>query len=452
MNLLDALSGIGTVLDTPGAMLRTGLAGENPFAAVFDTDKRVSGRDLLERYGLADENEDQGWIPDMGDIGGFAAEMLLDPTNLIGGGLLKRLIGSAGKAKTANRGIEAANALSQQQRAMGFMPEEVAKLTKIVDEFGNPKEMYHGTPHVFDKYDLDKLDPYALYGKGVYTTQSPVVAGEYSHKGASELKRAATSADPRLADLKHRKEVVKSYNRKNRDVSENLLGENFDESVRLEKRWEKSWDVSDRIDEMIEARLEEVSSNAATPNVRQHFIDARNPLNIDEVVTTVTPPLEKKLIQRNRDNIRASISDAKYARNRINRIEKALDDDSVTRQIQKQTSERYFQDAINQLRGQLPFRNKVNLSPQMTGNDVYHLLGNDGVREAGYDAINHIGGGNTGGAAHNVVISLDPKNVYLPYIAKELQELQQTASPSSLLASLAGYNALTRPKYGGGAE
>ena len=111
MNLLDALSGIGTVLDTPGAMLRTGLAGENPFAAVFDTDKRVSGRDLLERYGLAGENTDQGWIPDMGDLGGFAAEMLLDPTNLIGGGLLARLMGKAGKAKVANKLIREGTSL-----------------------------------------------------------------------------------------------------------------------------------------------------------------------------------------------------------------------------------------------------------------------------------------------------------------------------------------------------
>ena len=83
MNLLDALSGLGTVLDTPGAMLRTGLAGENPLDAVFDTEKRVSGRELLEKYGLAGANEDQGWVPDLGDLGGFAAEMVLDPTNLI---------------------------------------------------------------------------------------------------------------------------------------------------------------------------------------------------------------------------------------------------------------------------------------------------------------------------------------------------------------------------------
>ena len=124
MNLLDALSGIGTVLDTPGAMLRTGLAGENPFAAVFDTDKRVSGRDLLERYGLADENEDQGWIPDMGDIGGFAAEMLLDPTNLIGGlGLAKRMMGIS-KAKTANRA-------TQSLLDAGAMSDELARKTRI---------------------------------------------------------------------------------------------------------------------------------------------------------------------------------------------------------------------------------------------------------------------------------------------------------------------------------
>lgn len=102
MDVMDLISTLGTVLDTPGAMVRTGLAGENPLSAVFDTDKRVSGRQLLERYGLAGKNEDQGWVPDAGDLGGFVAEMVLDPTNLIGGGLLSRLMGKAGKAKAAN--------------------------------------------------------------------------------------------------------------------------------------------------------------------------------------------------------------------------------------------------------------------------------------------------------------------------------------------------------------
>lgn len=139
MNLLDILGGVGNVLDTPGRVTRTALAGKNPLSALFDPEQGVSGRQLLEQYGLAGENIDQGWMPDAGDIGGFAAETLLDPTNLIGGGFLAKLLGKAKGAKAANKGIEAANALSQSQRAAGFMPEEIANLTHLVDETGAPK-------------------------------------------------------------------------------------------------------------------------------------------------------------------------------------------------------------------------------------------------------------------------------------------------------------------------
>lgn len=100
--LIDLLSGVGNVLDTPGRFARTALAGRNPFETVFDPSKGVSGRDLLQQYGMVGENQDG---LDGGDIGGFMAEMALDPTNLIGGGLLARLMGKAGKAKAARRAI-----------------------------------------------------------------------------------------------------------------------------------------------------------------------------------------------------------------------------------------------------------------------------------------------------------------------------------------------------------
>jgi hypothetical protein len=103
MNLLDLLSAGGDVLDTPGRLVRTGLAGKNPLDALLDPSQGVSGRQLLEQYGLVGANEDQGWVPDAGDVGGFAAEMVLDPTNWLGGGLLAKPLGKASKAKQLNR-------------------------------------------------------------------------------------------------------------------------------------------------------------------------------------------------------------------------------------------------------------------------------------------------------------------------------------------------------------
>lgn len=121
------------VLDTPGAATRNMLAGRNPLINPLSGENRVSGRDLLRQYGLAGNQDTWGnWL------GGMAAEMALDPTNLIGGGLLANTVKRLGRVKAANRGIEAANKLSLAQRAQGFMPEEIARLTKAVGENGLP--------------------------------------------------------------------------------------------------------------------------------------------------------------------------------------------------------------------------------------------------------------------------------------------------------------------------
>lgn len=393
MGLLELLGGVGDVLDTPGRFTRTALAGRNPFSAVFDPSQGVSGRDLLQQYGMVGENQD-GF--DGGDVGGFLAEMLLDPTNLIGGmGLAKKLVG-ASRARAANKGIEAANKLSLTQRLQGFMPEEVAKLTKIVDETGAPKKMYHGTPAVFDRFDAEKFDPNALYGKGVYTTDSPLIASDYSDKGRSALASSVLKSDGRIADLNRRKELVKDYARNNRQTIQKLPNEAIDEVTRLEGRWEKSWDVRDKLDEMLEARRNEVLSKSVAPNVRQHYIDARNPFDIE----------------------------ATHSADEINRI---------VRTVHPKAN-------YDEIVGKYGIDGDTFMRDAVTSQD----LGNQMLKKAGYDAINHTGGRNTGGAAHNVTIALDPSQVYLPYIAKEIQELKKIPKVGPLLASLLGQQAMAR--------
>ena len=145
-SLLEILGMAGNALDLPGSSVRDLFKLRNPldqWRTPFSDENRTSGRELAEAMGLTGA---------AAGVGGFGAEMLLDPTNLIGGGLLAKLFGKAAKAKAANRGIEAANALSLEQRAAGFMPEEIAELTKIVDETGQPKRLYHGTHEAFDSF------------------------------------------------------------------------------------------------------------------------------------------------------------------------------------------------------------------------------------------------------------------------------------------------------------
>jgi hypothetical protein len=77
---LSALEAIGNVLDTPGSMVRAGLVGENPFSGVFDTRQRVSGRDVLQEWGMLGRNRPG---LDLGDVAGFAAEVAFDPTTYL---------------------------------------------------------------------------------------------------------------------------------------------------------------------------------------------------------------------------------------------------------------------------------------------------------------------------------------------------------------------------------
>lgn len=86
--LLDALGFVGNVLDTPGSILRGLMAGDpgRAFSGVLDPSQRVSGRDMLQRWGALGENEEG---LDTGDVGGFLAEVVTDPLNLLGAGALR---------------------------------------------------------------------------------------------------------------------------------------------------------------------------------------------------------------------------------------------------------------------------------------------------------------------------------------------------------------------------
>lgn len=90
---IGALEMAGNLLDVPGSMVRDALALQNPFDQLLSPlsgDNRTSGRDLLTQYGLAAENDPTRW--EFADIGGFAAEVALDPTTYMtfGGSALSK--------------------------------------------------------------------------------------------------------------------------------------------------------------------------------------------------------------------------------------------------------------------------------------------------------------------------------------------------------------------------
>lgn len=79
---VGALTTLANILDTPGSIARNTLAGENPIKGLFNPEERTTGRQLLEKHRILGENKPG---LDLGDIAGFAAEVLTDPLLPFGG-------------------------------------------------------------------------------------------------------------------------------------------------------------------------------------------------------------------------------------------------------------------------------------------------------------------------------------------------------------------------------
>lgn len=126
--LLDAILGFGSgaldVLDMPGSYARGALAGQ--------FGERLGGREMLEEWGVLGENEEG---LDTGDVAGFGVDVVVDPLNLIG-------LGLAGKTARGAKAAKASNQSSEAMRAAGAMPEEIAAVTKMVDDSGRPVPYY----------------------------------------------------------------------------------------------------------------------------------------------------------------------------------------------------------------------------------------------------------------------------------------------------------------------
>ena len=128
--LWDAMQFLGNALDTPGSVARGLLAGEGQraLAGIFYPHQRVSGREMLENWGAVGENQDG---LDLGDVAGFGAELLTDPTNLAGGmAFLKNPGGAINLAKSL---------WDETPRALGITPDLGVFPTRIIREHGGDK-------------------------------------------------------------------------------------------------------------------------------------------------------------------------------------------------------------------------------------------------------------------------------------------------------------------------
>lgn len=99
---LGAVASLGNFLDLPGSVVRD-IAGGEPVSNWFDqlasplsAENRLSGRDVLTRWGLTSANKEtgmSGWLSDpmegVADLAGFGAELALDPFGPLTGWLAR---------------------------------------------------------------------------------------------------------------------------------------------------------------------------------------------------------------------------------------------------------------------------------------------------------------------------------------------------------------------------
>jgi len=170
---LGAVATVGNFLDLPGSSVRDLLAGENPvdqWLTPFSAENRVSGRDLLERYGMRANRETGilGWLKDPGeglrDLAGFAAEVLTDPFGPVGGALAK-VTGLTRAMQTARTAATAA------QRA------QVPLILQRMPKMSRPEQTLHPLVYGLGAAAKAAFDPLSPTGRDALATAFKSVKG-----------------------------------------------------------------------------------------------------------------------------------------------------------------------------------------------------------------------------------------------------------------------------------
>lgn len=135
------LSKLFWYLDTPGAMARAGLAGQNPLTALAQSsDERIDGRELLREYGLA--GDDNNW----GNFGlGLATEIVTDPLAWISGPT--KALTPAGKAASKAGLLAKAPQLLSKAHLAGreLHPELAARAESALERLGRTRQAISAT-------------------------------------------------------------------------------------------------------------------------------------------------------------------------------------------------------------------------------------------------------------------------------------------------------------------
>ncbi len=427
--MLDALSGVGYALDTPGAYLRGALSGR--------PGERASGREMLQNWGVAGENQPG---LDLGDVGGFAAEMVLDPLSLaapalgaikgIGAGTrAARAVAGLGEASPLARRLgelkagvetpldavrhayrqgESANPLT---RAMaGFAGEESGALRPFMEigrrtdpDYVNSVPWWHGTatpgltPETLDPM---KTDPGGLFGRGIYKTASPEIAGG-----------SGGYAEARMSD------AMPQWNRALGNTVMPLISGN-----------QYHPETAARLDESLRGLLESPGFLKGHEPLKKYALEtaidsqARNPGNPGKfsrsmILNTAVPDAAEPLAAVLRSHgiqlppiPRPTVYEANTNLGKIADLDAPLPPEllDALRGVAEETSYPSVFEGITSRGG--PASDLIEAIKPGGGYEVDPMI--NAFRQAGYDALSHTGGLRAGGGRnlHQVLISLDPND------------------------------------------
>lgn len=126
------------------------------------------------------------------------------------GGMLSGMAGTVAPMLAASKGaMPAADALMDGLAGYSAMPRAVAG-EFMADEFGGLR-LYHGSPHDFDKFSMDKIgtgEGAQAYGHGLYFTESDTIARHYRDKVGAMTGKGDLTVDGRKIDWDNPRETA----------------------------------------------------------------------------------------------------------------------------------------------------------------------------------------------------------------------------------------------------
>lgn len=245
-------------------------------------------------------------------------------------------------------------------------PDSALKDTKVLDENGNAKIVYHGTSTAIDQFSLDFDGGGNLMGPGFYFTEDPTVASGYTKKNGFDIERLQKSIETRKKSVATLEQAIK-------ESVENKLDPININKLRMELDAQRKF---------LDIEIEDLNKQA--PNVTRVKLNIRNPFDADKYYT-------------------------------IEEANKILKEAGV-----EDLFESFNRDPNNPLQ-QIPFDARDGQGAIYHGfDDIIQKIIDEGgydsiptaLKSAGYDGITHAGGMRIGNKAHKVWIAFDPKQIH----------------------------------------